>query len=729
MIEPTQRRSVLICLCLAGVIAAVYWPIRHFEFTNYDDSGYVSQNPQVQRGLTLQGLVWAFTTNTEGNWHPLTWLSHMLDCQLFGLNAGAHHLVNVLFHIANALLLFGVLRRMTAAPWRSAFVAGLFALHPLHVESVAWVAERKDLLSALFWMLTMWAYVRHVERPNGARYWLTLGLYALGLMAKPMVVTLPFVLLLLDYWPLGRTRWAQSALGGKTTAPLSRLLKEKLPFLALAAASCVTTVWAQHAGGAVVSLERLAVGDRVANAVVSYVRYMGKTVWPVGLAAFYPHQMWPLGVVLGAFVVLAGVTGGVIWRCGREPHFLVGWMWYVGTLVPVIGLVQVGSQSMADRYSYIPLIGLFLMVAWGAQDLVVGRYTGKLVATAAAAVLLVVCAVVSRVQLGHWENGEKLFRHALRATANNFVAHYNLGQILFEDGKFAEAMTEYKKALQINPDYVEAVNSLGLALAGLGRTEEAKTEFEKALRMNPNYVKAHNNLGLVLAGLGRTEEAMAQYREALRIDPRCAEAHNNLGNVWVNTGRFAEAVAEYREALGINPRYAEAHSNLGFALANLGRMAEAIAAYAEAVRIKPDYAEAHYSLGVLLAAEGKTEEALAQYREAVRLRHGWPQALRKLAWLLATAENARVRNAGEAVQLAERLCEITGQQQADALVVLAAAYAEAGRFTEAVRVAQKALELAKTNGQQELAVKVEGQLKLYQGGRPFHERSAPLSPR
>jgi tetratricopeptide (TPR) repeat protein len=689
MTETSQwRRSVLICLCLAVVTGIVYWPVRHFGFTNYDDAGYVSQNPQVQRGLTLHGLLWAFTTNAEGNWHPLTWFSHMLDCQLFGLNAGAHHLLNVMFHIANVLLLYAVFNRMTAAPWRSALVAGLFGLHPLHVESVAWVAERKDVLSMLFWMLTIWAYVRYVERPNGARYWLSLALYALGLMAKPMAVTLPFVLLLLDYWPLGRTRWEASAVGDKAEASLRDLLKEKLPFLALSAVWCAVAYWAERGTGAVVTLEYLPMGDRVANAVVSYVRYMGKAVWPVGLAVFYPHRMWPLGTVIGAGVVLVGVSGLVVWRSGREPYFLVGWLWYVGTLVPVIGLVQVGSQSMADRYTYIPLVGLFLMVAWGVGRAGVEQRVGRATTAATAGVVLVICVVLSRHQVGYWKNSETLFRHALSVTQDNSMAHLNLGNALF----------------------------------ALGKTEEALAEYREALRINPDYISAHNNLGLALAGLGKTEEALAEYREALRIDPNCAEAHNNLGNVLVVQGKPVEAVAHYREALRINPHYVQAHSNLGLALAGLGKTAEAIAEYREAGRINPEYAEAHYDLGVLLAAQGKTEEARAEYQEAVRWRPEWPQALRKLAWLLATDENGGVRNAGQAVQLAERLCGGAGQQQADALEVLAAAYAEAGRFSEAIRVAQKALELASVNGPPGLAVRISEQLKLYEEGRPYHER-------
>ena len=756
------RKNLIICLCLAGAIGAVYWPVCHFEFVNCDDHLYVTENLQVQGGLTLHGIVWAFTTRHFYMWMPLTWLSCMFDCQLFGLNAGAHHRVNVLFHVVNTLLLFGVLRRMTAAPWRSAFVAALFALHPLHVESVAWVAERKDVLSTCFWMLTMWGYVRYVERPNVARYWLTLGFYALGLMAKPMVVTLPFVLLLLDYWPLGRTRWTESAIGGKGKMPLSRLLWEKLPFLALMIPASIVTYWAEQRGGLIAPLSSHPIGMRLVNAAVSYVRYIEKMFWPTGLVVYYPYPMWSLGVVVGAVAVLAGVSGGVIWRARRQPHLIVGWLWYLGTLVPVIGLVQAGWQSMADRYTYIPLVGLFIMAAWCLPRSLVAQRKPKMVIVTTAAALLVSCAVMTVVQVRYWKNSETLFRHALNATTGNFVAHNNLGLALASQGRVAEAIEQFEQALRIQPDYAAAHNNLGVAMAGQGRISEALAEFAAALRIKPDHADARIGLGVVLANQGKVSEAIEQFEQALRIQPDYAPAHYNWGNALLQQGKVPEAIKQYEHVLRIKPDSAEAHNNLGLALANQGKVSEAISQYEQALRIRPDYAKAHDNLGVALANQGKVSEAveqfeqvlrikpdsaeahnnlanallqqgnvseaIAQYREALRLRPDLSPVLYRLAWILATDGNANLRNAGEAVQLAERLCAITEYQQADTLDVLAAAYAEAGRFNDAVQTAQKALELAIAAGQQELAQQVQDRLKLYQAGRPFHEGSASAAP-
>jgi tetratricopeptide (TPR) repeat protein len=754
MTETSQWwRSVFICLCLAVVTAAVYWPVRHFEFTNYDDDVYVTENPHVQGGVTLRGVVWAFTTPHFNMWMPLTWLSCMLDCQLFGLNAGAHHLVNVLFHIANTLLLFTVLNRMTAAQWRSAFVAALFALHPLHVESVAWVAERKDVLSTFFWMLTMLAYVHYVEQPNGGRYLLALGLCALGLMAKPMLVTLPFVLLLLDYWPLGRTRWAQSAIGVRKERSLGYLLREKLPFIALMIPASIVTYWAEQRGGLIVLLDSLPVGMRVVNAVVSYVRYLGKAFWPVGLAAFYPYRTWSLVVMCGAGAVLAGVSGAVIWRARRQPYLFTGWLWYLGTLVPVIGLVQAGTQSMADRYTYIPLVGLFIMVAWCLPHSLVEQRKPRMVAVATAAALLVSCAVLTGFQVRHWKNNETLFRHVLNVTKDNHLAHENLGRALLDQGKFAEATAEFAALLRIKPDSAPAHNNLANALAAQGKAAEAIAEYQAALRIKPDFAEAHNNLAGTIAGQGKLAEATAEYQAALRIKPDLAEAHNNLANTLIRQGRLAEAVAECQAALRIKPDLAEAHYNLGNALASEGKVAEAIAEYraslrikpdnvgahnnlgaalasqdkvaeamgeyAAALRIKPDYADAHYNLGVALANQGRIAEATTEYRETLRLRPDWPPALGGLAWILATSSNESVRNGGEAVQLAERLCAVSGCQEADGLDVLAAAYAEAGRFDDAVRVAQRAVEAATAAGPGDLAGQIQERLKLYRASRPY----------
>jgi Flp pilus assembly protein TadD len=647
------RRSFLICLCLAAVTAAVYRPVRHFEFTNYDDPSYVTENPHVQGGLTLPGVVWAFTSTHFSIWMPVTWLSCMADCRFFGLNSGAHHLVNVLFHVANTLLLFILLKRMTAAPWRSAFVAALFALHPLHVESVAWVAERKDVLSTLFWMLTMLAYVHYVEKPNRTRYALTMGVYALGLMSKPMLVTLPIILLLLDYWPLGRTHWVPSGVGTITKRSAGFLLREKLPFLALMIPASVVTYWAEQRGGSVILLDKLPIAARFANALISYVRYLGNTLWPVNLAVYYPYQTWSFTTVCGAAAVLAVVSWFVVWQVKRQPHLITGWLWYLGTLVPVIGLVQVGTFTMADRYTYIPSVGLFMMLAWSLPGTPVKRPLIRIAAVTAAAALLLSCTLVTAQQIQYWQNSETLFRHALRVTKNNLVAHENLGKTLAEHGHL--------------------------------------------------------------------EEATSEFLAALRINPASATAHSNLASALAAQGRFAEATLQYQAALRIKPDSAEAHYNLGVALASQSKLSDAIGEFARARQLDPEHAQAHYNLGALLASQGRIAEATAEYREAIHLRPNWPLPLKGLAWILATNGKANFRNAGEAVQLAERLCTLTNYQQVDALDTLAAAYADAGRFGEAIQIAQKAIASANVANKKDLAAPIRERLNLYQAGQPYRE--------
>jgi tetratricopeptide (TPR) repeat protein len=556
----------LLVLGLIVVTAAVFWPVRHFEFVNYDDDLYIYANPPVQAGLTASSLAWAFTTAQPAYWHPLSRISHMLDCQLFGLDAGAHHLVNVLFHIANTLLLFHILRRMTAALWPSAFVAALFALHPLHVESVAWITERKDVLSACFWMLTLLAYVRYVEQPSRQRYLLALGVYALGLMAKPTVVSLPFVLLLLDYWPLGRTRWIKSAAADHAKAPLGQLLKEKLPFVCLSVASGLLTYWGQKVGGVVNSLEKIPLQFRVGNAVVAYVRYIGKTLWPADLAVFYPYRSWSPWAVLGACAVLALVSYAVFRRAKREPHFVVGWLWFLGTLVPMIGLVQTGAQSMADRYSYLSAIGLFIMLAWAVPPRLLERRTqGILIAAGVAA--LAACVAVSSVQIRHWKTSETLFRHALSVTTDNAVAHSNLGAALYQSGKIEEAIRHYKAALLILPDYVEARNSLASALIDEGRDEEAIAHAKRALQIKPDDARAQRQLAVVLAKRSRLPEAIQHFREVVRLEPDNPSGHYDLAVALEMQRQYAEAIAGYRRALDHNAHYGDAANNLAWLLA------------------------------------------------------------------------------------------------------------------------------------------------------------------
>lgn len=574
-----MRSEACIGLILITAVLLVYWQVGDHEFINYDDNAYITDNAQVQKGLTSKGIIWAFTTSHTGNWHPLTWISHMLDCELYGLNPEGHHLTNVLFHMANAILLFVVLRWMTGAIWRSGLVAALFALHPLHVESVAWVAERKDVLSTFFWMLTMLAYVHYVNRPGGKRYLLVLVTFALGLMAKPMLVTLPFVLLLLDYWPLNRFKpravtgsvenqplgfWSS----GDDKLPILKAVMEKTPLFLMSLFSCVVTVMAQQGAGAISTLEIVPFKLRIANGLVSVVAYMGKMIWPQDLAVFYPHpvsdlQIWK-PVVAGLFLlILSTVALLVAQRCR---YVLVGWLWYLGTLVPVIGLVQVGEQAMADRYTYVPLIGLFIVVVWGFADLVKGWRSRRWVVSVSAAVMVLALMAGSWLQVAHWKNSVRLFKHALDVTTNNYVAHYTLGNALALQGNLTGSVSHYNKALQIHPNFAEAHNNLGNALALQENLTGAISHYNKALQINPDHAEAHRNLAVGLDRQGRHQEAIQHYAEVLRISPHDAQSHNNLGVALAEQGRLKEAVAHFTEALRIDPHFKEAQRNLDLSL-------------------------------------------------------------------------------------------------------------------------------------------------------------------
>lgn len=647
----------MVCMFLVVATLAVYWKVQNHDFVNYDDHLYVIDNRHVQAGFTREGIIWAFTTIHASNWHPLTWLSHMLDCQIYGLNAGGHHLTNLLFHIVNTLLLFIVLKRMTGALWRSGLVAALFALHPLHVESVAWVAERKDVLSTFFWMLTMWAYVRYVERPGLNTYFFLLLFFILGLMSKPMLVTLPFVLLLMDYFPLGRLQLGQYSKKiylGIQESPVIRLLWEKAPLFALAAASCVVTLHAQQSGGALASLDKFPLNIRIANALVSYVSYMGKTIWPRRLAVLYPHaDMLPVWQAALAGLLLVCISILVIRAARRFPYLAVGWLWYLGTLVPVIGVVQVGAQSMADRYTYIPLIGLFIIIAWGVADLAARWRFRELVLAMSVGLVLLAFGIFTWLQVRHWHNSVALFKHTLNVTANNYVAHNNLGLVLARGGSLKEAISHYYQALEINPNYAYTHNNLGIALAEQGRADAAISHYSVALRIKPDYAEVHNNLGVELALQGSLKEAIDHFSEALRLKPDCAKAHNNLGFALAERGRLDEAISHYSKALHINPDYSEAHNNLGFALAEQGRLEEAIGHYSEAVRIKPDDAEAHYNIGALFGKMGYYHEELHAYKQAIRLKPNYAKAYCNLG--AAYAQIGRYSKAVSAFEEAVRL--------------------------------------------------------------------------
>jgi tetratricopeptide (TPR) repeat protein len=602
---------------------AVYSQVGHFDFVNFDDPEYVTSNPHVRAGITPANAAWAFTSREAANWFPLTRLSHMLDYQMFGLRGGWHHLTNVLLHALAALLLFAFLDGSTGRRWPSAWVAMIFALHPLHVESVAWVAERKDSLSAVFGLLALWSYVRYVERPATRRYLLVAMALALGLMAKPMLVTLPLVLLLVDVWPLGRV----TDMSWSRIAPL---LREKTPFFAMAAAAACVTYLVQEAGGAVRSSEAFPLGLRLENALVTYIVYIAKMFWPARLAVFYPYPPEvPAWQAAGAALALVAISIVALRSVRRFPYLAVGWFWYLVMLAPVIGLVQVGAQARADRYTYMPMIGLTIMLAWGAADLAGRVPRAKPAVAALAGATCAACAALTWVQAGYWRDSRALFQHAVDVTEGNYLAHHNLGVALAETpGGLNQAIAHYQAALQIKPDYVRAHTDLGSALARLpGRLPDAIAEYRAALAIDPDLAIPHNNLGNALAQAGRWSEAISEYGAALRIDPdyadalhNMAEAQYNFGLALAKDGHLSDAVPHFEAALRIQPDSAEAHNNLGVVLTELpGRRNEAIAQFQAALRIDPNYADAHINLGVALSAmPGRVPEAITQLEAAER---------------------------------------------------------------------------------------------------------------
>ena len=527
------RLDIIVCLFLVLATLTVYWQVRNYSFVVYDDGLYITDNQHVRAGLNIENIFWAFSNTCSSNWHPLTWISHMLDVQLYGMNPGSHHMTNVLFHIVNSMLLFIVFKRMTGRIWQSGLIAVLFALHPLHVESVAWVAERKDVLSTFFWMLTMYSYVLYAEYPGIKRYLSVLLFFLLGLMAKPMLVTLPFVLLLLDYWPLRRFQFSQSGddnINSNRCSDAIKLIYEKTPFFALSVASSIITFLAQKNEGTVGSLESFPIAVRFSNAFVSYVKYIVKLIWPFHLSVFYPHPgKLPGWQVAGACILLIAISLLAIRASKKQPWFAVGWIWYIGTLIPVIGIVQVGLQAMADRYTYVPLIGLFIIIAWGVPELITELHHKWLAFTIVAAIILSTLMAATWLQVGYWANSITLFKHALDVTNNSYLAHNAFGNALTIQGKLDEAVIHYSEAIRIRPIYANAHYNMGHTQAKQGYRREAIEHFRKAIQIKPDYAEAHNYLGYELAHLGKSKEAIEHFHKALQIKPDYAAAHYNLG--------------------------------------------------------------------------------------------------------------------------------------------------------------------------------------------------------
>ncbi len=654
-------RKFVVCVVLAGITLATYWPVCLNDFIHYDDHGYVTENTHIQDGLTWPNLGWAFGTGYAANWHPLTWISHMLDVQLFGLNPAGHHLTSLLFHTANTILLFLLLRQMTGAQWRSALVAALFALHPLHVESVAWVAERKDVLSTFFGLLSLWAYVRYAQSkvpgapathhaprtppPVSRFYLLSLLLFALSLMSKAMLVTLPFLLLLLDYWPLGR--WQPGTGAGRTAR---RLLLEKVPFLVFSASAILATLMVQEA--AMQYFRQLALSARAANAVVSCARYLGKTFWPEDLAVFYPHPMhWPVSVVGGASVLVVLITGLAVLGWRKRPYCVVGWFWFLGLLVPVLGLVQVGAQAMADRYTYLPLTGIFILLVWGSSERLTARRIPARAGLAAGLLLLVLCAGLTSYQIRFWRNTETIFAHAAAVTRGNWVAHGNLA---------------------------------GAALRRYQDTQRRSVEQQ-----------------VVHLQFGPPGQA-----------PPSAPLRDDLELV----------IQHCQQSLQANPGFPDTYVTLAKALTEKGRLDEAKAHLGTAIRLNPTNAETHEILAEIQHRQGRVAEAITEYQAALKLNPDWQEVLNNLAWVLATHPSPEVRNGPEAVRLAARACSLTGRTNLWLLSTLAAAYAEAGDYAQAIAAAQETRRLAAAAGRPDLLNLAETRLQLYQSRRAYREQ-------
>jgi protein O-mannosyl-transferase len=724
-----------ICVLLGVAVLLVFGQTLRHEFINYDDGPYVYDNTHIVKGLTLTGIVWAFTHSQAGFWHPLTWISHMLDCQLYGLSAGGHHLTNVLLHAATAILLFLVLRRMmrlrsdasspqagfrsnqnigTAATpagtlWPSAFVAAVFAIHPLRVESVAWVAERKDVLSGLFFMLTLLMYARYVEKSkvqspkSKVFYGLMLLFFALGLMSKPMLVTVPFVLLLLDYWPLGRVtggEWrvtgdknSDSQLPGATKrseggSTFNHLLLEKLPLFLLAIAAGFIAFLTQKSYGAVAALEGFPLGSRLANSLMSYVAYILKMFWPDNLAIFYPYPVtvptWEIAV---AGTLLLFITMQAVMFARRRPYLLVGWLWYLGMLVPVIGLVQSGEQARADRFTYLPQIGLYLVVAWAVKDLFPSWRLRRQAFGIAAGIVIVALMVGAAKQTSYWRNSESLWTHSLACTSRNYVGHNNLGIVFAGRGQSAQAMDHYQKALEILPNFAEAHYNLGIVLADQGRYIEALEHYRRALEIRPNYAEAHYNLGNLLAGQGQIAEAIEHFQRALEIKPDFAEAHYNLGAALARQGRNLEAINHYQQVIEIKPDFPGVHYNLGVVLAAQGFNGEAIPHFQKALENKPDNADAHNNLGILLAQQGQSAEAIRHFKKAIELQPDYADAYSSMGNVLADQGHL-----AEATTYYQKAVEINPDFAA-AHYNLGNALALQARYAEAIGHFQKALQL------------------------------------
>jgi len=693
--------NVLICILLITTTLAVYWQVRNHEFV-FDDGLYITENSYVLNGFSKDNILWTFNFDKRGTYfHPLSWFSHMLDCEIFGPDPGMHHLSNLFFHLLNVLLLFFVFQRMTRSLWRSAFIAGLFALHPINVDSVAWIAERKNLLSTFFLILTMLSYTYYSERRSFITYLLTLFLFTLGLLAKPMLVTLPFAFLLLDYWPLKRIVFEVEAnskqIRKNTTSHLIfnvrnstvfHLVFEKLPFLAFSAFSIILSHFSLEQSSQIISAGSVPMRLRIANAIVSYIKYIGKMVWPFDFAVYYPYptSMLPLWQILGAFILLIFISVFAVNGWKRRPYLLVGWLWYLGTLVPVSGIVMGGLwPAMADRWAYVPLIGIYIMVSWGIADLLPQWRCRKVVLSLSAFLILVSFAITTLHQLTYWKNDYTLFKHALDVTKNNAEMHNGIGFYLARNNRIDEAIFHYNEALIIDPNNFKVHTNLAVSLAELGRTDEAIKHYSIALEINPTLDKAHNNYGLLLARKGRIEDAEYHYKEALRINSNLAGARGNLGNLYLDRGIYNKAIEHYFLELRTNNDNPKTHYNLAIAFLKKGNISEAINHFKEATRLDPEYYEAYSNLALAFSKHGKHDRAISYYKKSLEINPNNAKVYYNIGMSLMLKNNIEeaVNNLNKALQLNPEYVEAHNN--------LGAILTQRGRFDEAIAHYRKAL--------------------------------------
>ena len=722
----TSRGTILtICLFLAAITWLVFGQTLNHEFVNYDDEIYVYENAKVTAGLSLQNAFWAFTHMVCNNWHPLTIISHMLDCQLYGQRPAGHHFTNVLLHTVAIVLLFLVLRQMTGALWRSGFVAAVFAIHPLHVESVAWVAERKDVLSAVLFVLTLGAYTRYVRTLSLASYLIVLLLFALGLAAKPMLVTLPFVLLLLDYWPLNRFAPASSVKSNRDRrveppANIGRIFLEKIPLLFLSAGSCFATIVAQH--HFVGSIDRLSLMERLCNAAVATMVYLRQMVLPIGLSAFYPHPRHSLSIIeIGAAVLLLiAISGAAFILRGKHAYFLTGWFWFLVMLVPVIGIVQVGAQAHADRYTYLPQIGLYILVTWMVADISIWRRNRGILG-AVMALLLVILMSCAWKQTTYWRNSRTLWMHALEVNPKNDTAHNGLCDVALRENRLDEAILHAEKALQIRPNNADVQSNLAIALSRSGRRVEARSHLQKVIDVSPSRPRVHYNLATLLMDDGGLDEAIVEFEKELEIQPDFLDAHNNLGIALIRKGDLEGALAHFQKALQIDSRRPKVHYNAATVLLQKGQRGEAIAHLEKELQINPASTEAHNKLGLAWSQEGRIDLAIGEWQKTLELQPNDLNAHFYLAWIFATFPDDTIRNGTKAISLAERALHLSGERDPRIYRLLAAAYAENGQFDEAIQTAQRGSHLAIEQENYALADRLESNIDLYRRSVPLRD--------